>query len=734
MILLAGVVLAGAWRCQSRLDDRLDPALAGTEVWVRGTVASLPERAPDHLRFLFRPTDRQAALAGLPRTLQLRWYEDVPELGAGQAWRLKLRLRPPRGLVNFQGFDREQVLFAAGVGALGSVLGGERLAVHPPRPLNTDGLRDRVRDRIREVLPAGPGRALVLSLAIADRSELHGDDWSLLRTTGTGHLLAISGLHVGLAAVAGFWLTRGLLFLIPWLRGSRAVFIAACAGAWLSALAYGVLAGFPVSTLRALAMLAVALCVIAARRGSGAFQAWLLAVLAVLAIDPFAPLTPGFWLSFAAVLALIIFFAPRGQPSNWWSALPRAQMAVMVVMLPLAALWFQSGSWLAFPANLLAIPWVSFVSVPLVLAGVAAGPLPALANLLLELAWWSCASLHEFLQAVAGIEGGRRWLTPGVGAMAAALGLGGGLLLLLPRGLAVRWLGLCLLAIVFLPRAAVLAEGEYSVETLDVGQGLAVLVKTRNHSLLYDTGPGGSYEDGKRWSLFDPVIAPALAADGGRGPDLVAVSHADLDHAGGLPDLLARFGEVELRINDRDGGGPGCSEGWSWTWDAVHFRAVHPSGYLPYLGNDSSCVISVDNGRHRTLLAGDISTVVEDRIAGRLAGHHLITVPHHGSASSSGPALIAATRPAWAVVSAAYGNRFGFPRREVLERYHRQGAAVLSTTDCGALRAVFPRRGDPAVVAARVVRDRPWRWQPEEPCMVTSNHAMYHLERPESRR
>jgi len=727
-------VLAGIWRYHAQLEDRLDPALAGAELWVRGTVASLPERGPDHLRFLFRPSARQAALADLPSTIQVRWYEDHPEVGAGEGWRLKLRMRPPRGLVNFQGFDREQGLFAAGIGALASVLEGERLPVHAPRRSGADGFRSAVRERIREALPPGPGRALVLSLAIADRSELDDGDWALLRTTGTGHLLAISGLHIGLAAVVGFWLTRGFLFLIPLVRAGRTVFLSGCAGALLSALTYGALAGFPVSTLRALAMLAVALWVIAARRGTGVFRAWLLALAAVLAIDPFALLTPGFWLSFGAVLALIVFFAPRGRSPEWWSALPRAQVAVMVVMLPLAALWFQSGSWLAFPANLLAIPWVSLVCVPLVLAGVAAWPLPAVANALLELAWWSCASLHEFLQALAGLEGGRRWLTPGVGQIATGLGVGGGLLLLLPRGLGVRWLGLGLLAILFLPRAADLAEGEYSVEVLDVGQGLAVLVKTRNHSLLYDTGPGGGLENGMSWSLFDPVIAPALAADGTGPPDLVVVSHADLDHAGGLPDLLARFGDLELRINQRDGENRSCSQGGSWTWDAVDFQVVHPSGFLPYLGNDSSCVISIDNGRHRTLLSGDISTVVEERIASGLGEHDLITVPHHGSASSSGPTLIAETRPRWAVVSAAYGNRFGFPRAEVVARYRRQGTAVLSTIDCGALKAEFRRLGDHVLIPARAARDRPWRWRSKPLCMATSDLAMYHLERPESRR
>lgn len=727
------VALNGAWQYRARIHDVLDPRLANAELWVQGEVATLPRTYPDHVRFVFHPPEHQARIAGLPGSIEVRWYEDFASLRPGQTWRFKLRLRPPRARVNFQGFDRERALFATGIGAVATVL---EAGSPPPQVAGTSGvhaLRAAVGDRIRSVLPPGPGRALVLSLAIADRGELEGADWNLLRATGTGHLLAISGLHVGLAAVAGFWLARAILFAFPiGSGGSRATFLSSCAGAFLAALAYGALAGFPVSTLRALAMLAVGLLVIAGRRGVGAFRAWLLAVAAVVLVDPFAPLTPGFWLSFGAVLALIVCFAPRTHPVSWWAALPRAQLAVMAVMLPLAAFWFQAGSWLALPSNLLAIPWVSFIAVPLVLTGVALLPFPALAGPVLELAWWSCAALHEFLQSMAGLEGGRRWLTPSVGILTALLGAGGGLLVLLPRGLAPRWLGALLLVMVVVPRAPTLDAGEYAVETLDVGQGQAVLVATRNHSLLYDTGPGGGLANGTGWSLFDSVLAPALAADGRARPDLVTVSHADLDHAGGLDDYRARFGDAGVRINLRDpeDGLEGCHQGQEWTWDGVRFRVLHPSRWLPYLGNDSSCVIAIDNGRYRTLLSGDISSVIEARLAPDLGRYDLVTVPHHGSATSSSAAFVTATRPSWAVASAAYGNRFGFPRPEVVERYARGGAQLLSTIDCGAVRVEFPAEGLPRVSAARQARRGPWRWLSAHGCMASSHPAMYHSEGP----
>lgn len=695
-------------------------------MWIQGSIASLPEAFPDHQRFLLEPGKAQVRLAGIPERIQVRWYRSDKDLRPGEWWRMKLRLRPPRGLVNFRGFDRERALFAVGIGAQGTVLEAERMSRKPARAVGSNGVRWAARERLREILPQGAGRALVLSLAIADRSELGRSTWSALRATGTGHLVAISGLHIGLAALAGFWLTRGLIFLLPLHLAGRKDFLVCASGALLAALLYGTLAGFPVSTLRAMAMLTAGLLIIAVRRSASSGQAWLIALMALLLVDPFAPLAPGSWLSFGAVLALIAFFSPRTAQFSFWRALPRAQLAVMAVMLPLSLFWFQYGSWLGLPSNLIAIPWVSFVAVPLTLAGVVMLPVPPLAATFLHMASWSCEILEQFLLFMAGLDGTLR-LAPEAGRTLSVLGLAGGMLLLLPRGLPARWLGALLVAVLMLPRSTALSEGEYSVEALDVGQGLAVLVRTRSHSLLYDTGPG----DGNVWNLFDGVIAPALAAEGSGGPDLLVVSHADLDHAGGLDAFVKRFGNTEVRFN-RPGtvfGHGTCHSGQAWFWDGVHFEVLHPTRWLPYRGNDSSCVISIDNGRHRTLLTGDISDVVESRLAGGLQIHELITVPHHGSGSSSSAEFLSALRPKWAVVSAAHGNRFGFPRPEVLDRYRRHHTGMLTTMDCGAVRVTFSRENPPAWEAARAQRPAPWRWISTSPCMASSDRPMYHLSR-----
>lgn len=725
------VLVAGGYRFQQQLDQRLDPKLEGAELWVQGSVDSLPRQTPDFHQFLFKPGRRQAVLAGIPDTIQVTWAQPPRQVDPGVTLHLKLRFKPPIGLVNFQGYDREQSLFAAGIGALATVVDYRASPQENTGDFMLLKARDAVRKRIRDVLPEGEPRALLLALAIADRSELEGDSWNVLRITGTGHLLAISGLHIGLAGVIGFFVVRLFVPLLAWFKSGNRAMVACSIGSFLTALGYGALAGFPVSTLRALAMLAVALALLCSRRATNPLRAWAIAVGLVLLLDPFAPLTPGFWLSFGAVLALLLYFSPRPQAPTWWSTLPRAQLAVTAVTLPLGIYWFQAGAWLSLPANLLAIPWVSLVSVPLVLATLATWPFATLGEWPLELAWWSCQALSWFLTTLADHAGGKVWQTPVASFASVALAIAGGLLLLLPRGLAIRWLGLCLMLPLLLPRAPTLDAGSYRVENLDVGQGQAVLVETRNHTLLYDTGPG----DGEGRDLVGSVIAPALARDGKSAPDLVVVSHGDLDHAGGLQTLRDHFGELSIRYNRRNPQAepPLCHDSQNWNWDGVHFQVLHPSRWLPYQGNDSSCVISIDNGRHRTLLSGDISIVIEDRLAHSLDDYYLLTVPHHGSASSSGHALLFAARPQLAVASAAYGNRFGFPRPEVTQRYQRLGSTLLSTIDCGAVSTYFPVDGKPRSSAARLARDAPWRWHPPISCMASSEPGMYHLPRKNSK-
>ena len=712
--LLLTVALSTGLRFQHRLSDRLDPGLDGVELAVSGEVASLPVIQGDYLSFRFRPSPRQAQLGGLPGELAVRWFEDFPEIATGERWRLRIRLRIPKGLVNFQVFDRERQWFADGIGGLATVIPGENRRLAAPPPSGPREWRYSIREAVRSALPPGPGRAVALSLAIADRGEFSPEQWQLFRQTGTGHLLAISGLHVGLAAIAGFWITRVLLWVsIRWSFPGRLALSLSCLGSFAAAATYGVMAGFPVSTLRALAMLGLGLYAIASRRSQSPLRIWVMAALLVLCLDPLALIRPGFWLSFGAVLALIMMFAARSRRAGYARSILIAQLAILAIMPPITAFWFQSSSWLGFPANLLAIPWVSLVTVPLVLPGTVVTWLSG-SSQLLSLASLSAEWILEILAFLRDAAGGGDWVTPSLTVFTAVLGALGGSLLLLPRGIGARWMGACLLLLCFLPRDSGLANGDFEVQTLDVGQGLAVIVRTRQHVLLYDTGPG----DGRSWSLAERVLVPALNKRGRVAPDLIVASHADLDHAGGLADLRRQYPQAAVWLNRPADGEPriSCEDSRAWRWDSVDFRVLHPTRWLPYSGNDSSCVILIENGEHRALLTGDISSTVESRLLARLPQADMITVPHHGSSSSSGKRFVETVRPGLAVASVSHDNRVGFPRPEVTRRYDSAGSPVVSTSDCGAVLARFSPGTDPWYTSARIKRDAPWRWAGRATC------------------
>jgi competence protein ComEC len=363
--------------------------------------------------------------------------------------------------------------------------------------------------------------------------------------------------------------------------------------------------------------------------------------------------------------------------------------------------WFQQGTALGLPANLVAIPWVSLVVVPLVLAGAACLLLGWPAGSLLELAADAGQSLTAFLSWLAGRFPDLAWATPKPGLPGAALAVAGLLLLLLPRGMRIRWLApfLCV-------------PLEVRVELLDVGQGLAALVDTRRHTLLYDSGPGKPGE----WDLARTTIRPAMATRNTRVPKLIVISHGDMDHAGGLGGLRRLYPHVRI-LGNLGEGRIGCTRQLRWSWDGVGFRVLHPGPRLPYLGNASSCVMSVVAEQGAVLLPGDVDAAVEARLLRENIGEHeLVVAPHHGSRTSSTPRWVERLRPRAVLFAAGPGNRFGFPDPGVVQRYLDAGALALSTADCGAIRVAMKRPGALELASARRARPAPWRWPPAPHC------------------
>jgi competence protein ComEC len=725
LFVLAGLV-SSSWVLQAQLHDRYNKADSTEPIEITGRISGLPEVREGFTRFRFQPINRDdpAAPSGpgqvIPGEILAYWYRDAPVLQPGQTWHLEVKLKPPWGLVNFQGHDRERWLFAEGLGALATVRQGQLLADG-----GATGWLDRSRQRLAEDILAAPSSAtskgVVAALAVADRSAVTREQNRILSLTGTSHLLAISGLHVGLAYLCAYWFVRLVLLpLGPWLRhGQRWCLVAG----WAVAFAYAGLAGFSTATVRALIMLSVVLLLFLLRRSIHPLHSWMLALAAVLLIDPLAALQAGAWMSFVAVAALLLAFAPRRAGAtpgvgNYLNTTLRAQWAVMVFCFPFTAWWFQMSSPAGFPANLLAIPWVSFLVVPLVLLALVMAPLwPAAFDTLVNLAARACDGMMSVLRVLAAPAADfSSVLQPGWSSL--LLAILAALILLLPRGLRMQAPALLLFVPLLLP-AQPAGAGNLQLDVLDAGQGTALLLQTGGKLLLYDSGPGDNEGEVAGHDLVDSVITPAVLATGRRRPDRVIISHGDLDHAGGMASLQGRYPGVPMHASlpETVAGIEPCDDTLAWSWQGSEFRVLHPSPWLPYRGNDSSCVLDVNAGTYKLLLSGDISSQVERRLLRRqLDVYRVLLVPHHGSKSSSDPALLHASIPEWAFATAGAGNRFGFPRAEVKQRYRDAGIALYSTDQCGALRLRILADGSTSLQSARRVRQAPWRWPAGPDC------------------
>ena len=669
----------------------------------------------------------------MPSRVSLAWYggfapgavADVPVLHAGERWRLAVRLKRPHGTVNPHGFDVEAWLLANDLRATGYVRTDEanrRIDAFAGRAEDhVARAREAIRDRILRALGDRPYAGVIAALAIGDERAIPSAQWLLFNRTGIGHLISISGLHVTFfATLIGalvFWAWKRSHALTLRLPARKA---AAIAGV-LAAFGYVLLAGFAVPAQRTLYMLIVAAIGLWLARPGTAAIVWLWALAVVVAYDPWASLTPGFWLSFGAVGLLLYTGVGRIGRTAAWHAAVRAQAAITLGLIPLMLVLFQQVSIVSPLANAVAIPVVTFIVVPLTLASIAL-PWDGLLVIAHQVFAW-LALLLEFLSALPAAVW-QQHAPPLWTALAGAVGV---LWLLAPRGVPARLLGLAWLAPLFVVVPPPPAPGTFRVTVLDVGQGLAVLVQTHAHALLYDTGPrfNDSADAGNR------IIAPMLRATGIRALDALVVSHQDSDHSGGALSLLQTVPvgwldsslpeENAIVVTQRARGASArrCTAGTRWTWDGVQFTTLYPfdSTYLePRIKtNDLSCVIRVSGAGGSVLLTGDIEARAESALLARDAAAlraDLLIVPHHGSRTSSTPAFIAAVRPAVAVYTPGYRNRFGHPRPEIVARYAAAGIRAYRTDYDGALSFAL---GEPGGLAPSLERERDRRYWRDPP-------------------
>ncbi|MBM5811583.1 MAG: DNA internalization-related competence protein ComEC/Rec2 [Gammaproteobacteria bacterium] len=700
-------LLARDWPCSR---DREDVVLTGV-------VAAPPVRRAGAIELDLDVLEPRGPAAPHGR-LRLTWYDAGAVPRPGQVWRVTARLRCRNGFANGAGNDRELLLLRQRIAATGYLRNDP-----PPRLLPgtvwrhpLERLRDRVASDIEATLPGSASAGVLQGLAVGLRASIPEELWDAFAATGTAHLIAISGLHVTAFALVVLLLLRAAWRLpgCPGLRRRVAVETALVVAATS---AYALLAGASLPTLRTLVMVVLVAGATLLRRPALSLRTLALAALLLVAADPLAVASAGFWLSFVATWALLALGEPGRSPGARVAAFARAQAVLFVVLAPVLAVAFGRLSLIAPLANAIAIPLFSLLLLPVTLLGTATVLLPGGSG---ALAWSGLGALLDrcwpWLVA-AGDLPAATWAPAGQPlAVVAITAVTIGLALVLPlTGL--RIAAAVMLGALLCGHSARPPPGGWQLTVLDVGQGLAAVVRTRSHVLVFDTGP--------RWrgggSAARTVLLPWLRNAGLRRIDRLVLSHSDRDHAGGAVALRAALPTgLVLAGADVAGDGPRlrCVAGQQWQWDGVQFRFLHPPAGFSGSDNEGSCALAVSGPGGRALLLADVEQQAEALLAARRPAADVVLLPHHGSRSSSTPGLVAAVGARLGIAAAGFGNQWDLPHAEVVARWRAAGTTVLTTASRGAI--TVQTGAAPAALRVTTARTPPRWWQRRE---VARYHA-----------
>jgi competence protein ComEC len=754
MFAISGLLAFGftGLRAVDYASHALSPAYEGRDIDVVGIVSAMPQINESGTRFQLdvESSELLAVVDGaqtrhavnLPSKISLSWYggvfgamETASDLAAlqrkpmpilpGERWRMTVRLKAPHGNSNPGGFDFELWLWEQGIQATGYVRTSTNDAA-PVRMAQTwqhpvEQLRYKVRDAIFTRMSHGDSTShsseagIVAALVTGDQQSIERSDWDVFRTTGVAHLMSISGLHITMFA----W---GAVIVVGWLyrRSTRLCLAypapqAALLGGLLLATLYAVFSGWGVPSQRTIWMLVtITLLRLFGKRWPWP-TVWMLACVVVVAIDPWALLQAGFWLSFVAVG--VLFATDMRQHTEhdknlnddvvklstshrlvetikkklWMGG--REQFIITMVLTPLTLLLFGQVSVVGLLANAFAIPWVTLVVTPLAMLGTLFSPL-------WDLAGWSTTVLSLYLGALSHLPFATVFMaTPPM--LVSALGVVGGMLMVMPWPWQLRLLGLPLLLTVILWQAPRPEAGQFELLAADIGQGNGLIVRTAEHTLAYDAGPRFSIDSDAGFRVLVPLLRRT-----NESVDTVMLSHRDIDHSGGIKSVLtmhpkANFISSVESTHDLQTFRPvqRCVAGQTWQWDGVDFAVLHPSAEdyeSPKKPNAMSCVLRVSTKQHSVLLVGDLEQLQEARLVAELSTKAIILksdvlkstvllVPHHGSKTSSSAEFLDAVQPRLAIVQAGYRNRFGHPAPSVMERYSERHIKVIDTAHCGAM-------------------------------------------------
>lgn len=667
----------------------------GKPIVVQGYIASIPEKKLHGTSFLFSLTQ----VASQPAHALIKLSASMPDLQAGSKWQFTVRLKRIHSLMNPGGFDYEEWAFQNGIRANGTVVNHAQhqlLNLHSSHFFLTH-LRQKLKEKISANLPPTSTSPWISALALGERDNIAPEKWQVLRNTGTNHLMAIAGLHIGFLASFIYFLASQLWRRSTTLMLKMPAQYAGAIAALVIALIYSALAGFSIPTQRACLMISIGLTLLLMRRKILSWHAWSVAMLGVLLINPLSVLTESFWLSFGSVAFIIYGVSGRLQTKNLWWKVGRLQWVVSLGLIPLGIWLFQQCSLVSFIANSIAIPCVGFIIVPLTLLGcfflLFSAKLGAmiliLADKVLALLWYVLAYLAHLSWAT--------WYQTIPVTWILLAGCAGVILFLLPSGMPGRALSIIWLLPLLLYRPAHPANGEIFFTLLDVGQGLSSVVQTQHHLLVFDTGAKLSDE----YDMGDSVVVPFLHALHADKIDMMIISHGDNDHIGGAPTVLKNFPVTEIKTSVPEKMTPfaatHCLQGQSWDWDGVHFEFLYPTLTTLDLDNDSSCVLKVTNAFHQSiLLTGDIEKFAEKLLLQTEKNNLSATIlvaPHHGSKTSALNDFIDNVHPKIVLFPVGYRNRFHFPHEEVIDKYQQRGVQMYASDKSGALEFDLNHRG-----------------------------------------
>lgn len=648
---------------------------------VKGKVVGITQHYLHALRFDMELEEYEGKKLSLsvPVKIRLYWSQPTHTLLAGDKLQGLVKLKPASRLANPGEIDQEKQFFIENIRATGKWL---TLLNHQPVKSSLLQLRQRLHEQMDDLLPNKPLLGVIQATTVGIYKNITPSQWQIFQATGLTHAVAISGLHISLVAM----LFGGLVYLIV-SQSSKLITLYpakcyAAIGGTLAAVAYCAIAGFSIPTQRSLTMIVVVSVALLRRQVVMSWHTLALAWLIIGLFDPLAPLQIGFWLSFGCVATLI--YGHSHSSDNRWRHELMPQLVVFIGLIPMSVFCFQQVPLLSPLANLIALPVINFLVVPPGLVGLLLLDIcPPLASLCLHLAHGALASIWGILEEIAHTSYSI-WYQGEVPLCELLLAAMGALILLAPRGLPARHLGwIAFLPLIFY-RPPLLEQGECRFTLLDVGQGLAAVIQTRHHALLYDAGPlYGQLDAGQR------IIKPFLRHQHIKQLDKVIISHGDLDHRGGLiglqdwpiKEILSSEPE-KLTLSAHP-----CLAGQRWQWDGVEFMMLNPSS-VSKKRNDRSCVLKITSPHHSILLTGDIEKQAEKNLIEKFGAQlksDILVVPHHGSLTSSTVEFIEKVAPDYALYPAGLGNHYGFPKPEIIARYQMQGSENLVSYQTGAL-------------------------------------------------